>query len=115
MKPNVYVINRSSHDFSDAERFGDLIFLSDGRIDKFATNNIYRMFQPILAASASEDYLLVTGLTIMVCIAAGMLASKHGRLNLLIHRADNTYVSRTLVFDDLEDQSMAQIIQEARS
>mgnify|MGYP003634383805 CR=1 FL=1 len=29
----VFIVNKSGHDFQDANRFGELIFLSKGKID----------------------------------------------------------------------------------
>lgn len=111
--PNVYVINRSSHDFSDAKRFGDLVFLSQGNINRFATNKIARFFAPMIDSSKPDDYILITGLTVMTCIATGMFAYKHGRLNLLIHRANHTYAERRMVFDSLIDTNIPDMLQEA--
>lgn len=111
--PNVYVINRSSHDFSDAQRFGTLIYLSDGNVNRFATNKIARFFAPVINASNPNDYILLTGLTVMTCIATGMFAYKHGRLNLLIHRANHTYAERRMVFDSLLDTSIPEMLYSA--
>lgn len=112
-RANVYVINRASHDFSGAEKFGDLIYLSQGSMNRFATNNISRIFAPIINASEPDDYILITGLTVMTCIATGMFAYKHGRLNLLIHRSNHTYVDRKLVFDALIDTDIPELLSSA--
>jgi len=97
----VYVINRSGHDYSYAEKFGQLVYLSKGSMDKYKVSKIARLFAERLADSQPNDYILVTGLTVMSMIAAAMFAHKHGRLNLLIHRPDNTYVAREIVLDGL--------------
>lgn len=112
-RPNVYIINRSPHDFSDAKRFGDLVYLSDGPIDKFATNHITRMFAPIIEASEPQDYILLTALTVMCCIAVGMFARKHGMIRLLLHRSDGTYVERVVMLDGIVDPSIPEIINSA--
>jgi len=94
--PTVYVVNKSSHDFSAAERFGRLEFLSEGSRDRYAVNNIYRDFYEILSRSKPEDYILICGLTIMNCIACSIFATLHGRLNLLLFRK-NDYLERNLI------------------
>jgi hypothetical protein len=71
------------------------------------------MFAPIINASESHDYILITGLTVMTCIATGMFAYKHGRLNLLIHRANHTYAERRMVFDSLIDQDIPEMLSHA--
>lgn len=96
-KPNVYVVNRASHDLSAAKKFGDLVFLSENRQDRFATNNMYREFLPLLECSQPNDYLLLTGLTVMNVVAASILAMLHQKLNVLIHNPkNNSYVARTI-------------------
>lgn len=99
--PNVYVINKSLHDFTDALRFGSLVYLSEGPIDRYATNKIYRMFQPVLKDSSPDDYILITGLNTMNIVACSIFVLMHQRLNLLIHKTlTNTYVERILNFQE---------------
>lgn len=94
--PTVWIPNNSGHDFSAAERWGNLRFLTEGSINRFAVADMHRSFVPALAESEPEDYLLVTSLTIMNVVAAAILAAKHGRLNLLLfHNA--AYIERRLV------------------
>ena len=84
--PTVYVINKSSHDFSAAERYGPLVYLSEGLIDKWGINQIYREMEHGLASSKPDDYILLTGLPIQCILACAIFAMKHQRLNLLIHK-----------------------------
>jgi len=98
-RPKVYLPNLSSHDISDAHRFGDIIPLTEGKISRYSTNHLYREIEPIIAESSPEDYILLTGLTVINVIVASLYALKHNRLNLLIHRADdNTYINRIINF-----------------
>ena len=91
----VYVVNDGGHDFSAAESFGPLVFLSKGPINRYATTQMYRKFSEKLKDSKPHDYILCTALTQMNMIAAAIMAAKHGKLNLLIHK-NNGYVSRTV-------------------
>ena len=98
MKSKIYVINRASHDYSGAERWGELVYLSDGPVNRYATNKIYRTFEDVLSESSPEDYIILTGLTVMSSIATAIFAHKHSRLNLLIFRPNtHTYAERRLV------------------
>lgn len=102
--PNVYIVNKGSHDHRDAKRFGSLVYLSEGSINRYSTNSMYREFYPTLLKSGPEDYILPTGLTIMSAIACSIFAMLHSRLNLLIYKASRTggpgrYVQRSMVFD----------------
>jgi len=94
----VYVVNKTFHDLSAAERYGAITYLSDGPMPRFATNNILRTFEPILKESRRDDYILMSGLTIMTVLACVYFYNMHGKLNLLIYRqSSNEYVKRTVV------------------
>ena len=103
MSRKVYVVNRSTHDFSAATEFGELIYLSEGSINRFNTSRIYRAFYPILKDSHEEDYILITGLTVMNLVAAFIFTMRHKRLNLLLfktYRNKKEYLERILIGDD---------------
>ena len=95
--PKVYVVNNSSHDFSAAEEYGDITFLSEGPMSRYGTNNMIRVFKEAFEGSTSGDYLVPCSLNIMNLIASALFAHKHGRLNLLLFK-DGGYVVRNHVF-----------------
>ena len=89
MKPKykkVYIVNRSSHDFSAAEAFGDVIFLSEGPMNRYSTNNMHRVFKDIMINSTEDDYIVPCALNVMNSIACALFAHKHGKLNLLLFK-----------------------------
>ena len=97
----VLVVNKSSHDFSDAKRFGEVVFLTEGRLPKYQVAQMIRLFNPAIEASASDDYILVTGLTVAVASLCCLFVLKHGRLNLLIHEPKtNRYLERVVNFKE---------------
>lgn len=96
--PKVYVLNQSGHDFSDAERFGECIFVTKGTISPFNVNNMYRIFMDAFEDAEASDYILITSLTILGCVACSLFAHKFSRLNLLLFK-DGKYVERRLVFE----------------
>jgi hypothetical protein len=99
--PKVYIVNKSGHDFDYAKRFGELKFLSEGQISKYAVDSMYRQFADRLRESSPDDYILITGLTVMSCIACSCFAVRHdGRLNLLLFR-NNKYIERKMRLDTL--------------
>lgn len=106
----VYIVNKGAHDHSDAQRFGELVYLSEGAINRYSTNLMYRNFTAILLKSDKEDYILPTGLTIMSNIACAIFAVLHRRLNLLIYKASRSggpgrYVQRSMILDSGGDFS----------
>lgn len=97
-RERVYIVNRGGHDFSAAERFGTLWYCSDGELDKWDINQMYRQMSSALEDSEPEDYILLTSLTSLCSVTCGVFAARHGRLNLLIYK-DNDYVARTIILD----------------
>ena len=92
----VFIVNKSSHDFSAAQRYGDLAFLSEGPMDRYSTNNMIRSFQDVMKNSTPEDFIVPCSLNVMNSIACAIFAHKHGRLNLLLFK-NGTYIERNHV------------------
>jgi hypothetical protein len=103
--PRVFILNRGPHDYSDARRFGELTYCTDGSLDKDDLAQMYRELEPfIVLDSRPEDFILLTSLTSLCSIACAMFAARHGRLNLLIYRGDG-YVAKTIYFKDVLTQA----------
>ena len=99
----VLVINKSCHDFSPAEIYGELVYMSEGVMERFSTTKMFRTFKPFIDESTAEDLILVTGMTNMSIIVCSMFAFKHGRLNLLLYkeqRQSGRYLKRTVIFNN---------------
>jgi len=100
-KKTVFIVNKSSHDYSSAEDFGNLVFMTQGSLQRFSTSKMFRTFEPFIKASKTFDYLLLSGMTVMCSVACAMFAHKHGRINLLIHkpnpRNSGSYQERVIV------------------
>lgn len=96
----VYIINKGGHDYNDAKRFGRLVYLSEGIMNRYSVGRIYREFSSVLKDSHKDDYILVSGLNIMNSIAGAIFGSLHGRLNILLYRK-NIYVERRIILDEL--------------
>lgn len=94
----VFVVNRSNHDFSRAEEFGELVFCTEGRMNRFATNDMIRRFSEVMSKSSEEDYVLLCSLNVMNAIACAVFAYKHGALNLLLYK-DGKYIERNHLLD----------------
>ena len=92
----VYIVNKSSHDFSEANKYGEVIFLSEGPMNRYSTNNMVRQFEELLKDSHKEDYIVPCSLNVMNSIACAIFAKKHSCLNLLLFK-DGKYIERNLV------------------
>jgi len=98
----VFIVNDSGHDYSAAEKFGELVPLSTGTVNKYHLTKMLRTFEPLMKDSSPDDYILQSGPSVMNCIACAYFASVHGQLNLLIFRLEGNgkqrYVVRRLTF-----------------
>ncbi len=95
--PKVYITSRSAHDYSDAKNYGEIVFLSEGPMNRFNVNHIERMFYDKLRSSGPDDYLLLTGLGVMNSIACWIFGCLHKRLNLLLYK-QGVYIERNMKF-----------------
>lgn len=101
--PRVYIINKSRHDFTAAQEFGEFVYLSNGLIHKYATNRHTERFKELLKDSKADDYLLLTSVSVLNVIAAVIMMSLHGKLNLLLYNPkDSCYVHRVIKLDRQE-------------
>ena len=89
----VYIVNKSGHDFGPAEKYGEVIFLSEGSMNRYATNSMVRQFGELMILSNPEDYIVPCSLNVMNSIACAIFAHKHGTLNLLLFK-DGLYIER---------------------
>ena len=94
---HVYVVNRSAHDFSPAEKFGQIIFLSEGPMNRYSTNNMHRRFTEVMKDSNEHDYIVPCSLNVMNSIASSVFAVMHRRLNLLLFK-EGEYLEKNMVF-----------------
>ena len=100
--PKIYVISDSGHDLSPAIKYGELVIMSKGYVDKYNTSQMVRTFAPYMVESKPNDFILISGPTVMSSIACSMFSAKHGKLNLLLWRAEqdgnDRYLHRRLVY-----------------
>jgi len=93
----VYIVNKSAHDFSAAKQFGEIIFLSEGPMNRYSTNNMHRLFTEVMKESEADDYIVPCSLNVMNSIACALFAVKHRKLNLLLFK-EGKYLERNIVF-----------------
>jgi hypothetical protein len=95
----VYIVNKSSHNFSAARDYGELVFLSEGSMNRYATNSMFRQFFELMKESSPSDYIVPCSLNVMNSIACAVFVYKHKTLNLLLFK-DGKYVERNHVLDN---------------
>ena len=92
--------NKGAHDYSAAQKFGDLIFLTEGTINKFALDVFYRTAAEAMYDAEASDYVVITSLNSICSICSAIMARRFGRVNFLLFRRDR-YVERQIHVDSL--------------
>lgn len=83
-EPRVYVVNYAGHDFADAERFGEIYYLTKGYVSFGHFDRIKYQMADALADSRFDDWLLPSGVPFLSIIAVIIFFHEHKRVNLLI-------------------------------
>lgn len=84
----VYVLSDGGHDYTDAERFGTLVFLNVPRHARWDVARLYTELQEGLQDAEPEDLFIVSHLASHCCVATAILIEWFGKVNLLIYRKD---------------------------
>jgi len=104
-RPKVYVANKGPYDYSDAERYGELVFVTSGHLTYFTVNKYKQAWEEALTDSGPDDYIILGSLSILCAIGCAIFAVKHGRLNFLIYRVKTgKYISRALNFTNTKTE-----------
>jgi len=97
----VIVPNRSSHDFSDASRYGEVLFMTVGTLPKYSVADMTRVWNEFFIKHeiSKDDYILPSALPIFTHIGCALFALKFGQLNLLLF-VRNKYAARKLMLKE---------------
>jgi hypothetical protein len=101
MDRKVYVLGDGGHDYSDAERFGKLVFLNIPRHMKWDIAQLYEALQEGLSEAEPNDLLIVSHLASHCCVATALLVEWFGRVNFLIYRKDRYEEHKLVVNADV--------------
>jgi hypothetical protein len=94
----VFIVNKSAHDFSEAEKYGELVFVTKGRLNRFSTNDMHRKAQDAFEGSEDSDWIVPCSLNVLNSIVCATFVAKHKKLNLLLFK-DGKYIERNIVFN----------------
>ena len=99
--PKVFIVSDGGHDYSDAERFGELVYCTEGVIRKDDIAQMYREISTAFADNSIQpgDYLLISSLTSLCAVAAAIIGFQFGEIHFLLYK-DGQYVSRDLILGD---------------
>lgn len=83
-KPNVYVVSKGFHDWREAMKWGNVIFLAKGQMDRLDSSAMLRLFLPVMSQAGPDDMIVLSGLTVMCSVATGIYAAKYGYVTFLL-------------------------------
>lgn len=93
----VYVVSDTGHDFSGCLKYGDPVFIYEGKTNVFAVDQMCREIHAVLKDSDQADYLITSGNSLAACAAFGIMMEMHGAVNALIYSFRNVgYELRTI-------------------
>lgn len=79
----VYVVNHTGNDYSDAKRFGQIVYLSKGPYEQDELDHVLDKIKNYIADSYPTDYLVLDGARLLCSYAFTLWMVKHGHVNLL--------------------------------
>ena len=93
----VYIVNSANHDYSKAEQYGELVYVTRGKLPIFKTSTVRAMLEKGLVKFTKDDYLLISGPAIVSVMAATILYNKFDTVKFLVFDAkQQDYVVRHL-------------------
>ena len=81
--PNVFVTNFQAKNFTPAEKFGDIVFITKGFMPLDDMNLIRKKLEAYIDISDSSDFVILIGPTVILGMFTMLWAAKHGYMNLL--------------------------------
>lgn len=96
----VYIPNNGGHNYTDAERFGQVVFCTEGTVNKWDIAQMFRQMEDALIDARPDDYILLSSLTSLCCVATAVMANKFGEVHFLLFK-DGQYVERDLMLENM--------------
>lgn len=90
--PTVWVVNFAGHNYQEAERWGEIKYITIGYISQGSLDRLIYSVVTKLKDSKPDDFILPSGLLVLNVLAGILFWHRHKRLNLLVwDRKNSTY------------------------
>ncbi|MFH1328116.1 MAG: hypothetical protein ABIH76_04650 [Candidatus Bathyarchaeota archaeon] len=94
-KPIVYVVNQGGHDVDKAKAFGELVILTQDKVNVFATDRVIaEMTVKLKDFDATKDFILLSGAIILNVIAMKLIEPGLSGIRVLLY---NFHLDRYIV------------------
>lgn len=97
----VYFTNMGFHDYTNAEKWGEFVPLTQGRVNLKNTDRLEAEIQSVLCEMTENDYLLLSGAPVVIAMVTGYIFRKFGYVDCIFWDAlYGDYRYRKLTFED---------------
>lgn len=103
----VYIVNKAGHDFSNAEKYGELVPVTTGNINIARPDrDLFNISQILDNFDSSSDYLLLSGNVLANAMCVAVLAySQKTPIQLLVYDAKSQeYHNHNLYLDHIKNE-----------
>lgn len=83
-KSRVFVTNYAGHDYTNAERYGEFVWVTKGYVSLQSLDRLKYTIAEVIVTSQAEDWLLLSGKPIISVIAALIWFSMHQKVKILL-------------------------------
>ena len=83
--PKVFVVNLAGHDYTPAEKYGEIKFLIKGYVSLQSLDRVIFEVIQALEETTKDDYCLVSGTAFLNAITAALWIQKHGIVKFLVY------------------------------
>lgn len=108
--PRVFVANFAGHDYTKAEQYGELVFITKGFISFQSLDRVKYQVALSVAESHSDDWLALSGTNIVNVLAAVLWFSMHRTVKIL-NFDKNTGKYREIILEDAANNKLIELIQ----
>ena len=102
MTRKVFILGDGGHDYSDAERFGDLTLIDIPPTVKWDMSAVYDILKRELKDSTADDFIIISHMTSICCIATAIMVEWYGKVNYLTFYKGR-YSEKTISLDNLDE------------
>lgn len=79
----VYIVNLTTgYHYNKAKVFGELVYITKGHID-IDNTDVKALYRSMIESASPDDYLVLSGGTLLCVIVTDLWKSIHGRCNIL--------------------------------
>jgi hypothetical protein len=101
----VWIVNSAGHDYSEAEKFGELRAITNDKVNVFNGQRVAQEMHQTMEDYQKKDWLLLSGHAVLNSLATSIVLEKHGEVNFLIYDVvKHRYVPRDINIKQIRNE-----------